>query len=55
MKIENLQRELEYLKPIIILSDSPIKSEDLQKKKNAQYTKFKTIPKWHHYSWDMIK
>jgi hypothetical protein len=56
-KLESVKLEdcLEYCTPNVFISDTLIKHEDLNKKKSGQYAKYKTIPKWHHYAWDMIK
>jgi hypothetical protein len=55
LKEEKIESEMEYIKPSIIVCDSPIKVDDVFKKKGGQYAKYKTVPKWHHYAWDMIK
>lgn len=52
---ENLKQEMEYVKSNAFINETTIKYEDLYKKRNGQYLKYKTIPKWHHYAWDMIK
>ena len=44
----------EYIKPVAFVSEDNIKHDDINKKKGGQYIKFRTIPKWHHYAWDML-
>ena len=46
---------LDYCLPNAFVSDALIRQEDVNKRKTGQYIKYKTIPKWHHYAWDMIK
>jgi uncharacterized protein YwqG len=55
MKEEKLESILEYVQPSAFVCETPIRNEDAYKKKAGQYVKYKTIPKWHHYAWDMIK
>lgn len=55
IKPECLKYQLEYLKPHAFLCENYVKENDHYKKKGGQYIKYKTIPKWHHYAWDMIK
>jgi hypothetical protein len=55
IKAENLKEQTEYLKPSAFISETQIKGDDPLKKKGGQYSKYKTVPKWHHYAWDMIK
>ncbi len=52
---EVLPDVLDYCNATAFICDTPIRNEDLLKKKSGQYMKYKTIPKWHHYAWDMIK
>ena len=52
---ENIKQEMEYVKSSAFVNETSIKYDDLYKKRNGQYLKYKTIPKWHHYAWDMIK
>lgn len=53
---ETLKEDVcDYIPPRAFLSDTLIKSEEGAKKKTWQYTKYKTIPKWHHYALDIIK
>jgi len=52
---ETIKRDFEYVKCTAFISEDSIKYDDLYKKRNGQYLKYKTIPKWHHYAWDMIK
>ena len=59
-QIQNYPRELvpseiKLIKKKAFVTEANIKSEDLNKKRNGQYLKYKSIPKWHHYAWDMIK
>jgi hypothetical protein len=55
MREEQLESALEYIEPTAFVCETPIRNEDAYKKKAGQYVKYKTIPKWHHYAWDMIK
>jgi hypothetical protein len=55
VETEILTENLEYVQCLAFLSENQIKNEDAYKKKGGQYVKYKTIPKWHHYAWDMIK
>jgi hypothetical protein len=52
---EAIPEILDYCNATAFICDTPIRNEDLIKKKTGQYIKYKTIPKWHHYAWDMIK
>lgn len=52
---ETLQEVDEYISSIPFISETTVKQDDAYKKKIGQYVKYKTIPKWHHYAWDMIK
>jgi len=52
---EVIIQEMDYIKSNAFLSESTIKYDDLFKKRNGQYLKYKSIPKWHHYAWDIIK
>ncbi len=52
---ENLPDIIEYIEPSAFVCENLIKNEESFKKKGGQYVKYKTIPKWHHYAWDMIK
>lgn len=54
-KDKKLKEKLEYIKPVAFVCENLIKIEDINKKKVGHYAKYKTIPKWHHYAWDMIK
>jgi hypothetical protein len=55
MKEEKLECIIDYIQPSAFVCETPIRNEDAYKKKTGQYVKYKTIPKWHHYAWDMIK
>jgi hypothetical protein len=55
VKMESLQPSYDYIEPTVFICENSIKNEDAYKKKSGQYAKYKTIPKWHHYAWDMIK
>jgi len=52
---ENTRQDMEYVKSNAFICENLIKYDDLYKKRNGQYLKYKTIPKWHHYAWDIIK
>ncbi len=52
---EELNDSIEYCLSNSFVCDTPIRQDELFKKKSGQYIKYKTIPKWHHYAWDMIK
>ena len=55
LTVENLKLEQEYIKCTAFVCENLIKNEDLYKKRTGHYLKYKTIPKWHHYAWDMIR
>ncbi len=55
LKSEEVKENIEYIKPIAFVCENPIRAEEAYKKKVGHYVKYKTIPKWHHYAWDMIK
>jgi hypothetical protein len=55
LKEKELEQYDEYIKSEPFVSENQIKIDELNKKKGGQYIKFKTIPKWHHYAWDMLK
>ena len=55
MESEMLESSIDYIEACAFVSETPIRNEDAYKKKGGQYIKYKTIPKWHHYAWDMIK
>ncbi len=55
LKMEILQPSYDYIEPRVFIFENVIKNEDAYKKKSGHYSKYKTIPKWHHYAWDMIK
>jgi hypothetical protein len=50
-----MKEKLEYIKPVAFVCENSIKIEENNKKKVGHYAKYKTIPKWHHYAWDIIK
>jgi hypothetical protein len=52
---EYIPSEIKLIKENAFVSEVNIKSEELNKKRNGQYLKYKSIPKWHHYAWDIIK
>ena len=54
-KEKKLKRNLEYTKQTAFVCENQIKLDEGNKKKVGHYAKYKTIPKWHHYAWDMIK
>jgi hypothetical protein len=54
LKEEKLPSIMEYYKPQAFVCENAIRSDEIYKKKGGQYIKYKTIPKWHHYAWDMI-
>ena len=48
---ENILPSLEYIPPVIFISETPLEESPGNKK----VSKFKATPKWHHYCWDIIK
>ena len=51
---KQIKEKFEYLKKNAFASNVPLVPEEVQKKRNNQYTKLNVPPKWINYAWDIL-